>query len=422
MINLVSIVRIVSTITSLAMEIKTVAEKEAWFASRRNLEEADPSDVTILRLLLPESKQEGKETKGDAKATAPGIPNDPTRFFQGTPFGDIENYTCAICLDVLTDPVQLGCGNGHLFCRVHVLDSDSKLKVQWCPGCNIVVKQWFEDAHVKRMLDNWTVRCFHTDAGCKETFVRRDNSKHISVCEAITFVCEFCKKRFDKSGRAQHSAICPEMPTVCPKGCTGQDPSILRKDLPLHMEKQCAFGDVECPVFGCKLGSVRRCDLKEHLDPTNAKIVEMHLSGIVYRHTGQFVPIPPIKDASFLNKGGAYDVEFKRVEGAKSRLPSCTLETFWLPATYFGTNNSGVHVFYIFGCPTPDYVSKERIVLGQVAPALSRCLATDNMAAMQCDLMYAYNSVKHLAGVRFGAWTCCDATWDSNVCKRNKSL
>ena len=74
-----------------------------------------------------------------------------------------ESYKCGICMDIMENPVSIGCGGGHLFCKSCICQSIRRLvrlrQPHRCPSCRDPTSVVREDVFTKRMIGNLMVKC-----------------------------------------------------------------------------------------------------------------------------------------------------------------------------------------------------------------------------------------------------------------------
>eukprot|EP00062_Callorhinchus_milii_P026037 gi/632987693/ref/XP_007882696.1/ PREDICTED: zinc-binding protein A33-like [Callorhinchus milii] len=98
-----------------------------------------------------------------------------------------EELNCAICLDVFTDPVSLGCG--HNFCRSCIIRSWEKQENRSCPECRQVTAE--RKLQVNRALAKMVEKAREFCLDPTLTAVKRQCEKH---WEDLKLFCETDKK------------------------------------------------------------------------------------------------------------------------------------------------------------------------------------------------------------------------------------
>ena len=184
----------------------------------------------------------------------------------------IAHFTCAICYNVMKDPVQ-GCTHGHTFCRECLQRAMERSNA--CPTCkeritrglvlNLIVKNLISESLVYcytrlpllenganvnassssgrnvrprtdhctwegKLGDAWAhfhvcgyagVRC--SFRGCGFLVVRRDMAEHKAACQHRIEPCGICGRQMKVGKLAQHVLVCPRRVVACDNhGCTAR--------------------------------------------------------------------------------------------------------------------------------------------------------------------------------------------------------
>eukprot|EP01083_Nonionella_stella_P138832 422558_1 len=74
-----------------------------------------------------------------------------------------EEYLCAICRDVMTVPVQIGCNGGHVYCRnciIQYIQSQPPYNLK-CPTCATTFhpNSVFQIPFIQRKINDLSVMC-----------------------------------------------------------------------------------------------------------------------------------------------------------------------------------------------------------------------------------------------------------------------
>ena len=206
--------------------------------------------------------------------------------FVDTPKGFLEELKCAICLELVSDPVQTSCG--HLFCGECIEDTDTcpidrnqftshkdyfnerrvrNFKVR-CPnkerGCQWHGNLGDADKHTDVNCDYHLVEC--CNEGCDEEIERRHLVDHMhNKCPERTYNCPFCAEEGAYCEvTTAHFTECEDMPLTCPAGCGKR--RLIRRNMAHHLSEDCLNELVPCTyaIAGCEQ-IVKRKDLQQHL-------------------------------------------------------------------------------------------------------------------------------------------------------------
>ena len=207
-----------------------------------------------------------------------------TYTFVDTQLQSLEDLKCAICLELVSDPVQTSCG--HLFCGKCIKD------IEQCP----IDRQDFtttQDHFNRRRLRSFKVKCPNSERGCKwqgdlgdaeghtegtcisqeiectkgcgDKMLRQNVPDHLHKnCPLRDYHCPHCQLQGTyKSITTSHFSFCGDFPLSCPAGCNGCMP---RKTIATHLQQTCPMEFVECEykMLGCS-ELVRRKAIEEHI-------------------------------------------------------------------------------------------------------------------------------------------------------------
>ena len=210
----------------------------------------------------------------------------------------LEELKCAICLELVSDPVQTSCG--HLFCGecIEGLEEcpvDRKLftttedhfndrrvrnfKVK-CPnsgkGCQWQGNLGDAEEHTAADCDcGQLVMCYND--GCDEEIERRHLVNHMyHECPQRVYICPFCDKEDTYlKVTTTHFTVCDNFLLPCPAVCG--ECQLVRKNMAKHLSIDCPNELVPCTyaIAGCQQ-IVKRKDLQTHLQDK-----ELHLDTVV---------------------------------------------------------------------------------------------------------------------------------------------
>ena len=218
-----------------------------------------------------------------------------------------EEHFCPVNFELLLTARQTTCCGKHLSEEAaKKLESNHKS----CPMCNSPNLNTLKDIHYRRQVGQTPVYCSKKSHGCPWQGAVSELSNHLKYnevgtkddCEFVAVSCplacrlhitrkklewhmqEDCEKRPYKCNFCNeegthgfiinvHRPTCPKFPTKCPKNC---DELLRREELPQHLAKYCLNAIVSCDFTyaGCKSSSIRRKDLKAHMENSS----QMHLT------------------------------------------------------------------------------------------------------------------------------------------------
>eukprot|EP00808_Paulinella_micropora_P019433 g3874.t1 len=236
--------------------------------------------------------------------------------------GDIEEYTCPICLGILRNAMQaiVDAQCGHHFCEVCAKDIFKREGVP-CPVCRVKVKKsnLHPDVHFRRKISELRVRCHVDPDRCNATDQFGNGEwweQHEKVCIANTDPCVACSQRVLKSAMGAHLAECKELEINCPFACKH---TCKRKDMQVHEEickltrgpdtvALCRFAALGCR-FEAKRSAVK--DVETHMKVEAAKHLGMLLGEAEEREEIQWM------EYVLLSKGRHNSKKFITMDGTE---------------------------------------------------------------------------------------------------------
>ena len=202
---------------------------------------------------------------------------------------DVSKFVCAICQQILYEPVQTSCG--HLFCGRCL----KRVRSKNCPSCRAkFVREPLEDKFNEREIRNLIVKCQNSSRGCEwegelgnveshqngvcgyqlvqcgnmcgVEMERRKVEKHKKDhCELRLYECPYCSLYEDtyKKVTSEHLKECPIFPLDCPNNCGKK--RIIRRYMSFHL-RECPEKVVPCRYqsLGCKVKLPWK-QMKDHL-------------------------------------------------------------------------------------------------------------------------------------------------------------
>ena|ERR1700744_3047094 len=151
----------------------------------------------------------------------------PFESYTFTPF--LEELTCSICLNIMTEPVIVCCNNKHTFgekCIELSLKTSNK-----CPICSTIIldKKYSKNHLVANIVEKLERKCEHNECHwighnytkhqgecdfvsiiciCGTSYVRSDKNNHNNICSHTEIKCEFCNSIFKRKDLSIHSNTC----------------------------------------------------------------------------------------------------------------------------------------------------------------------------------------------------------------------
>lgn len=214
---------------------------------------------------------------------------------------DLSLLICPFCKKFFNFPVMLTCGC--IYCQGCFNGKMGKKCISGKPNCqNSVIMDEHLD-YIEDMIHSKKEKC--KNAGCYNIISLTDYVNHLTVCPKEILECKYrCGQKICREGIHQHEENCPfkiiecedcherfktgamkNHSFMCPMknvNCILCDKVILRKDIPIHMERYCPNMEKQCfyaPV-GCSSRMIASelkkhcCDSKEdHLNKFSSFVV-----------------------------------------------------------------------------------------------------------------------------------------------------
>ena len=183
-------------------------------------------------------------------------------FYIGDHQQELEEFKCAICLDVIAEPVQTPCG--HLFCEQCI--EDHKKSRNECPTCRTKDITTTPDSYIARKIGGIRVMCPNADQGCSWNGTLGQCVCHLhNWCNYEEVQCENCGYQGNsREVNCLHRTWCEAFPLPCPNqpGCHAM---VTRATLEDHLE-ECPEQLLPCKFApaGCK-AIMSRKNFEEHL-------------------------------------------------------------------------------------------------------------------------------------------------------------
>ncbi len=181
-----------------------------------------------------------------------------------------QKYVCAICTDLLHQPVDLDCG--HLFCLqclqrwTQVTRKSKQTKHASCPVCKEQTRSnhWKCSGFVKLQMGNLTAAC---PLNCgSQLLINHIYGRHKHECPKRAVACRFCHQQVLQSTISEHETnVCGKRTTSC---------SVCQVVLPMddmknHQDASHPHGCgncVACPNQCNEPNPILFSKLQEHLD------------------------------------------------------------------------------------------------------------------------------------------------------------
>ena len=215
-------------------------------------ERKDDQAVNLLHLDISESYSSSFEVAGQSgDLLLPGLEHDLLQFTEDVrPLGTESTlhassirddlWTCPICLELLTDPVETPCCH-NLFCE-NCVKPLSK-----CPLCQKLLERCSPNVPIRRLMDELSLHCPYKL--CTAIVKRPRIKDHEAVCEFAPLKCEYggdlCGEILRKDWSHHISEECSYRPVSCPLDC-GVVLEVCAVER--HVETNCPNANISCPL------------------------------------------------------------------------------------------------------------------------------------------------------------------------------
>ena len=179
-----------------------------------------------------------------------------------------EDMFCPVTFELLLDPLQTMCCGHHLSLNtVTRLQKDQKP----CPMCKKPKLSTMPDKFFGRKVKNILVRCPNKAEGCTWKGEVGGMEEHIATCPKRPWKCKYCEYSSTLDTEMEHVMNCTHYPTACPNQCDVG--TIPRCEIKEHL-KTCLLEIVACEFSdaGCNVKTTRM-NLQQHM----VEFQEQHL-------------------------------------------------------------------------------------------------------------------------------------------------
>jgi hypothetical protein len=141
------------------------------------------------------------------KSTQYSISNNNININSGIPserfISNVDEFICAICTDVVKDPVYFQCA--HMLCA----DCYYQLQDKLCPSCSGDITKYFPPPFIiKNLYSKLVVKCNNFEKYCNYTDILSNIHVHEQTCDYNSFVCPDCEGSFIFLNKFAHENSC----------------------------------------------------------------------------------------------------------------------------------------------------------------------------------------------------------------------
>ncbi|XP_048259606.1 TNF receptor-associated factor 3-like isoform X2 [Haliotis rufescens] len=199
-----------------------------------------------------------------------------------------ERYRCAICHNVLKDPVQTKCG--HRLCEGCVEALFQQGEPVTCPQADeycekLMRSDIYPDVSARREIRNLPVYCPFKSYGCGRNVPLKDVNKHATDCTFKPVECpnrhNGCKEILPQKSLDAHVKQCQYRQVQCDQ-CRQPIPIAMAQK---HKESDCPEANVACP-YKCGAPQMKRKELERHFNVCKKKPQECKFKSVGCTYTG----------------------------------------------------------------------------------------------------------------------------------------
>eukprot|EP01084_Bolivina_argentea_P201880 345012_1 len=203
------------------------------------------------------------------------------------------NDICDICKNLCNQATDIGCKNGHIFCKqciMQLFSNNVNRSTQYikCPTCNERIKKNKVNInkYAIKSISKYVIYCIHSDYEQKQQRNQEEYDEgkvlvtdnvdtnycpwsgtisnaldHINNdCEFAKIKCEYCGVPSRRRNLPKHSLGCPMFPVECLLKCNKK---ILRSKMNDHVKNDCPEAFIKCCNEQCN-AKIQRKHAKNH--------------------------------------------------------------------------------------------------------------------------------------------------------------
>ena len=242
----------------MSMHARDLAPPPPLYPDPVNMASKSDSSSHMFQSCCAENLGDGGPPASPTEVQASEIPQQQYDLVEEPP----QEYFCPVTLELLRDPKQTECCGHHLSAEVV---SRLQREGKSCPLCNDPNFTVSNDKYFKRKVNELKVRCPHKRNGCEWVVELGNLDLHSNSCPKRPWQCKHCDfKGTYYVGTTDHLPNCTKYPEPCPNQC--KVGTVARCDMEEHLT-QCPLQLVECEFAqaGCQVRVPRR-DLARHME------------------------------------------------------------------------------------------------------------------------------------------------------------